>query len=300
MSNPVDFSLTEVRLSYGAGDALDWLARLDVRHSRDQAYLNAHFWAKFNTGGVSGCCMLPCADRLCRYLGLRVVESMMKLHMICALLCVSASAATAQSLGEKIIGGIQKGAEAVGEGASNVAGAVEGSVNSTKELFSSEDDPSETRARLDATADRSITRLFEEQPQSIELYEQAVGYAVFDVRKVTLVGFSGGAGRGVAWDQGNNRRVYMNMSTAGVGLALGIGGFESQLVIFFKDNTGFEQFVTNGFDASANAGSMVGDEKSEVEIQFRDGRAVFVLTKKGWRVAATATGSKFWPDADMN
>lgn len=71
-------------------------------------------------------------------------------------------------------------------------------------------------------------------------------------------------------------------------------------MIFFKDNTGFEQFVTNSFDASANAGSMVGDEKSEVEIQFRDGRAVFVLTKKGWRVAATATGSKFWPDADMN
>jgi lipid-binding SYLF domain-containing protein len=224
----------------------------------------------------------------------------MKLTLICALIYLSTNAAAAQSLGDKIIGGIQKGAQAVGEGASNVAGAVEGSVNSTKELFASDDDPSKTRARLDATADRSLTRLFQERPEAVDLYEQAVGYAVFDVRKVTLVGFSGGAGRGVAWDQGNERRVYMNMSTAGVGLALGIGGFESQLVIFFKDDAAFDRFITQGFDASANAGSMVGDEKSEVEIEFRDGRAVFVLTTKGWRVAASATGSRFWPDKDLN
>ncbi len=224
----------------------------------------------------------------------------MKTHLICVLICLCVSSANAQSLGDKIVGGIQKGAQAVGEGASNVAGAVEGSVDSTKQLFSSDDNPDETRARLDATADRALTRLFEEQPETVDLYEQAVGYAVFDVRKVTLVGFSGGAGRGVSWDQGNERRIYMKMSTAGVGLALGIGGFESQLVIFFEDDARFEEFVTRGFDASANAGTMVGDEKSEIEIEFRDGRAVFVLTKKGWRIAASATGSRFWPDKDLN
>ena len=224
----------------------------------------------------------------------------MKLVLIYALIFLGANAAAAQSLGEKIVSGVQKGALAIGEGASIAAGAVEGSVNSTRELFTSDDDPSETRARLDATADRSLTRLFEEQPQVSELYEQAVGYAVFDVRKVTLAGFSGGAGRGVSWDQGNEQRVYMNMSTAGVGLALGIGGFESQLVILFEDDAGFDRFITEGFDASANAGSMVGDEKSDFEIEFRDGRAVFVLTTKGWRVAASATGSRFWPDEDLN
>lgn len=224
----------------------------------------------------------------------------MKLVLICTLICLGATAASAQSLGDKIIGGIQKGAQAVGEGASNVAGAVEGSLVSTKDLFGSDDTPSETRARLDATADRALTRLFEEQPNAIELYEQAVGYAVFDVRKVTLAGFSGGAGRGVSWDPGNTRRVYMNMSTAGVGLALGIGGFESQLVIFFEEDAGYDRFLTQGFDASAYAGSMVGDEKSELEIEFRNGRAVFVLTTKGWRVAASATGSRFWPDKDLN
>lgn len=224
----------------------------------------------------------------------------MKLLIICVLSCLVATTTAAQSLGDKIVGGIQKGAQAVGEGASTVAGAVESSINSTAELFSSDDDPAKTREKLDATAEQSLMRLFDEQPKAQDLYEQSAGYAVFDVRKVTLVGFSGGAGRGVATDYEQEQRVYMNLTTAGVGLALGIGGFESQLIILFEDKAGFDRFVTQGFDASANAGSMVGDEKSEIEIEFRNGRAIFVLTTKGWRVAATATGSTFWPDKDLN
>lgn len=224
----------------------------------------------------------------------------MKLPVICAICGTLATSVSAEGLGDKVIGGIQKGANAVGQGASNVAGAIEGSVTSTAKLFSSDDDPGETRARLDATAERSLPRLFDEHPEARVLYEASAGYGVFDVRKVTLVGFSGGAGRGVAADQTDDRRVYMNMTTGGVGLALGIGGFESQLVILFEDKTGFEQFITQGFDASANAGSMFGDDGSELEIEFRNGRAVFVLTTKGWRIAASATGSTFWPDEDLN
>lgn len=224
----------------------------------------------------------------------------MKTPLVCALSCLVATAAPAQSLGDKIVGGIKKGAEAVGVGVSTAADAVEGGIKSTKELFASDQNPDETRARLDATAERSIARLLEEKPEAKAFYEQAAGYAVFDVRKVTLVGFSGGAGRGVAVHQGKDHRVYMNMTTAGLGLALGVGGFESQLVILFEDEVGFDRFVTRGFDASANAGAMVADDKSEIEIQFRDGRAVFVLTTKGWRIAASATGSTFWPDKDLN
>lgn len=224
----------------------------------------------------------------------------MKTALICALACILSNAAHADGLGEKILGGLQKGADKVGEGASNIAGAVEGSIASTKELFSSDENPSETRARLDTTSESSLTRLFDEHPDAVALFEQSAGYAVFDVRKVTLVGFSGGAGRGVAVDRTTAQRTYMNMTTGGVGLALGIGGFESQMVVLFEDAGNFASFVTQGFDASANAGTMFGDEKSDLEIEFRNGRAVFVLTKKGWRVAASATGSTFWPDQKLN
>ena len=53
----------------------------------------------------------------------------------------------------------------------------------------------------------------------------------------------------------------------------------------------FDEFVTLGYDATAEAGSMFGDEKAEIGVRFVDGRAIFVLTKQGWKVSATAAGT---------
>ena len=45
---------------------------------------------------------------------------------------------------------------------------------------------------------------------------------------------------------------------------------------------------------------MFGDEKAEIGVRFVDGRAIFVLTKQGWKVSATAAGTKYWADANLN
>ena len=37
-----------------------------------------------------------------------------------------------------------------------------------------------------------------------------------------------------------------------------------------------------------------------MHLQFSDGKAVFVLTKEGWRIAAKLTGSRYWPDDELN
>ena len=42
--------------------------------------------------------------------------------------------------------------------------------------------PKAARAKLDAMADTTLDRLFAEGPDSRELFEQNVGYAVFDDR----------------------------------------------------------------------------------------------------------------------
>ena len=56
----------------------------------------------------------------------------------------------------------------------------------------------------------------------------------------------------------------MNMATAGVGMSLGLGGFETQVVILFEDAWDFDEFVSMGYDATAEAGSMFGDAKSDI------------------------------------
>ena len=41
---------------------------------------------------------------------------------------------------------------------------------------------------------------------------------------------------------------------------------------------------------------MFGDEKADIGVRFVDGRAIFVLTKQGWKVSATAAGTKYWAE----
>ncbi len=119
------------------------------------------------------------------------------------------------------------------------------------------------------------------------------------MRRVTIFPLQGGYGRGVAVHP-EGQRTYMQMGTGGVGAAFGIGGFESQFVIMFETPVDFERFITEGYDASADAGKMQGEERSTTEVQFTAGRSFFVLDKKGWRVNANASGTKYWQDADLN
>lgn len=208
----------------------------------------------------------------------------------------------AQSLKDRLQQGVSKAGDAVdvvGQGIGKAADSVEGTIDSTVDLITNEATPEETRAELDQMAADTLDRLFQEQPNVQSFLDLSAGYAVFDTRKVTVLGLSGGGGRGVAVSKDGDR-TYMNMGTAGVGLAFGIGGFESQFVVFFETEFGFENFVHNGYDASAQAAGVAGNDGDTMDASFVDGRAIFVLTNWGWRVAATAAGTKYWPDKSLN
>ncbi|MCV2890238.1 lipid-binding SYLF domain-containing protein [Ruegeria aquimaris] len=195
---------------------------------------------------------------------------------------------------------IGRGAEKVGETLETGAEAVGESINSTVELVSNEDTPEETRAKLDAMANEVLDRLLRENDQAATLYAESAGYAAFDTRKVTVFPVAAGYGRGVAVSNADGQRVYMNLGTGGLGAAMGIGGFATQFVILFETAGDFEEFVTNGYDATGETSAMYGDEKAEQTVQFKDGRSIFVLGKTGWRVAASASGTKYWKAPDLN
>lgn len=207
-----------------------------------------------------------------------------------------AQPATAQTLLDKMSNSASKGADAVKKGVDNVGNTID----STVELARGEPTPELTRERLDAMADDALQRLYAENPDAKDLFDLSAGYAVFDTRRAALFGVSAGFGRGVAVSNITDERTYMNMGTGGLGFAFGIGGFESQLVVLFEDETLLETFVEHGYDATAESGAVMGDDKADQTVRFVDGRSIFVLGKKGWRVSATATGTKYWPAEDLN
>lgn len=220
----------------------------------------------------------------------------MKKILLLVLLATSAGNANAQGLMDNL----KEGASKVGEVAKKGVDAVGNAIESTSELVKDEETPEATRMKLDRMADEVTLRLVAENPEAARVFEVSAGYAAFDMRRVSIFPLSAGYGRGVAVSLTDNARTYMQMGTGGAGAAFGIGGFESQFVIMFETPIDFERFVENGYDASADAGAMQGDERTTTEVKFTDGRSFFVLSKTGWRVNANASGTKYWQDKDLN
>ncbi len=212
---------------------------------------------------------------------------------------VSAVAGAPSALAESLLDKASEAVKAVGDAAGKVTDAVGEKIDSSTKGLTDEATPELTRAKLDAMVEATLARLFADQPESRSLFDRSAGHAVFDAREASFYVVAG-YGRGVAVDAATKDRVYMKMATAGAGLSLGIGGFESQLVILFEDSAGFKSFIEQGLDATAQIGAMAGEEKEEFSMRFNEGKAVFVLTKKGWKVAAKLTGSRYWPDEELN
>ncbi|MFY2825003.1 hypothetical protein [Ruegeria sp. MALMAid1280] len=215
--------------------------------------------------------------------------------------------AVAEGVLDKIKKGAENAADAIGHGAEAVGDKVEKgaevvgeSVDSTADLVTNEATPEETRAKLDLMASEVLTQLLAENPEADELFGISAGYAVFDSRKVTVFPVSAGYGRGVAVSKDTGQHIYMNMGTGGVGAAVGIGGFETKFVILLETPADLEEFIEHGYDATAETGAMYGEDSSAETVRFTDGRSFFVLGKKGWRVSAGASGTKFWKSPELN
>jgi hypothetical protein len=235
----------------------------------------------------------------------------MRIHSVLALLILAAPvAANAQVSLDRLKDRASSAAKTVGETAGNAVGtagevagkatdAAKDTVESTRKDLRDEATPEATRAKLDSMAEQTLSQLFSTHPSSRELFDQSAGYAVFDTREASFYVVAG-YGRGVAVDRGNGARTYMKMATGGAGMSFGVGGFDSQLLILFEDRGSFAEFIEKGMDATAQVGTMTGEDQDQLALRFNEGKAVFVLTKKGWKIAAKLTGSRYWPDEELN
>jgi lipid-binding SYLF domain-containing protein len=158
------------------------------------------------------------------------------------------------------------------------------------------DKKAKKRGKIDATAAEVIETVLGESENAKDLFDKAMGYAVFDNTKVTL-GISGGGGVGVAVDKASGARTYMKMGTGGV--AFGIGVKTYSVIMMFENEKVFENFVTNGWQAETQAGASAGSKDASVETTFHNGMAVFVHTKKGLMASADVSGTKYWK-TDLN
>ena len=169
-------------------------------------------------------------------------------------------------------------------------------VSAPAALAQDTDKKDKKRSKIDARSSKVLDKVLADSANAKELYDKAMGYAVFDNTKVAL-GVSGGGGSGVAVNKSTGERTYMKMGTAGVGF--GIGAKKYQVIMLFENEKVFENFVENGWQADAQAGAAAGTKGAAAKTTFHDGMAVFVKTKKGLMASADVSGTKYWK-SDLN
>jgi lipid-binding SYLF domain-containing protein len=147
------------------------------------------------------------------------------------------------------------------------------------------------KQEIDGAAQQTLDELFKAQGNARELYDRAVGHAVFTATKAGFI-VSGGGGTGVAVNKTSGQRTYMRMGTGGIGL--GIGAQRYSIVVLFENDTALSKFVAGGWDSSATAEAAAGREGVAVRSSFIDGIAFFQLTDKGLMAHADVSGTRFW------
>lgn len=170
-------------------------------------------------------------------------------------------------------------------------------VNTADDAINSDATPEQERRTINANAQTALSRLFNESQEAQELYDKAVGYAVFDSREFSFL-IKTGFGTGVAIHKTTDVHTYMKMASAGANIG---GGIKYVQVIFiFPTESSFNTFITEGWNAEADASAVGGDDSAQIGMTLADGTKVYELVDTGVMAKMSISGTKYWKDADLN
>ena len=138
-------------------------------------------------------------------------------------------------------------------------------------------------------AEATITA-FKEKNSKLEAYfAEAYGYAVFpSVGKGAYV-VGGARGVGTAFEKGTpTGKAIITQVTVGFQL----GGQTYSEVIFFETEDDFLRFKENKVELAAQASAVAIEEGAAANLAYREGVAVFTITKAGLMYEASVGGQK--------
>ena len=82
--------------------------------------------------------------------------------------------------------------------------------------------PQQNRDFVNEMADATLAQLYETNPETQSLIENAVGYGVFSDINTQLLYFGTGNGYGVVTDNSDGSKTYMRMGEASAGLGVAL------------------------------------------------------------------------------
>jgi len=151
--------------------------------------------------------------------------------------------------------------------------------------------PSATRAEATVKeADAAIAALKKADPSLKKFFGKSAGYAVFpNVAKGGLV--IGGAGGSGFLYEGGKPVGKTTMSQATIGAQ--IGGQAYYEIVFFETKESLAAFKKGEWTMAAQVSAVALKSGASANAEYKDGVAVFTLTKAGAMAEASVGGQKF-------
>ena len=163
--------------------------------------------------------------------------------------------------------------------------------------------PAEKRNYTLDMREDTLKKLYKEQPDARAKVKGSAGYAVFSSVGLNLFVLASGNGFGVVRNNKSGSDVYMKMKEIGIGI--GIGAKDFYAVIVFNSPQALKTFVEDGWEwgGDADAAGKTGEDKgaaASASGNLQKDMEVYLLTEKGFALQATASGTKYWPDEELN
>jgi lipid-binding SYLF domain-containing protein len=160
----------------------------------------------------------------------------------------------------------------------------------------------EKRRAAQSMRSETLAQLYRVHPYAKTQIDQAAGYGVFSSVGMNLFLLSTASGWGIVRDRKTGHDTYMKMYSAGIGPGLGIKDFRG--VFVFTSESALNQFVEDGWDASAQADAAAKvEDKGDAwggSVDVAPGIKLYQLTQHGLALQATIQGTKFWKDDELS
>ncbi len=92
--------------------------------------------------------------------------------------------------------------------------------------------------------------------------------------------------------------TYMHVGGAGIGLTAGASNYK--LIMLFKDQNTYRQFVNGQWSGASSAQATAGKKGATSEAAWHDGVKVYRMTDGGLMAGVDVSGMKFWPSKKLN
>jgi lipid-binding SYLF domain-containing protein len=139
-------------------------------------------------------------------------------------------------------------------------------------------------------ADHAITQIRNADPQLETFFSKSAGYAVFpDVAKGGLV-IGGAGGQGILYEKG---KPVGTTSLSQVTIGAQVGGQAYSEIIFFETQAALDAFKKGQWTMAAQVSAVALSSGASANAKYKDGVAVFTLTKGGAMAEASVGGQKF-------